>query len=182
MNQQQITDISRAYSQRVFEYTIGLQHQRVLKKAEAMVNVRIPHDVLKCMESHGELFYTDTHVEFFRTSGGRITVNIGRLALPKLKPIKISDEDFEELQKLIAQLDLLNDRKISLVIKVHGVLSKLNSREDIVRYMPEVLSDVDKILSKEVNNIIHNRRVEPVSVEKELNEIHNIVKSAQCEP
>lgn len=105
-------------------------------------------EILKVAEHCSNSIESSTKLVFISPRGATQKINYEGMALPPLKPILLSGDDFSRLMRALNRSLDLADSIAAIQMNAYNILSELRVTDEILKYIPAIKEELDEVKGK----------------------------------
>lgn len=105
-------------------------------------------EILKVAEHCSNSIESSTKLVFISPRGATQKINYEGMALPPLKPILLSGDDFSRLMRALNRSLDLADSIARIQTNTENILNELRVTDEILKYLPAIKKELDELKEK----------------------------------
>lgn len=142
------TDIAWKFAKRVTKLYVEKSTEFFDETVKDILRKNVPSDILKVAEQCSDSIESSSKLVFISPRGATQKINYEGMALPPLKPILLSSDDFSSLMRALKRsLDLASDIA-RIQTNAENILTELRVTDEILKYLPAIKEELDEIKEK----------------------------------
>ena len=141
-------NISWKFTQRVFKTYIERLKESYNKTVTDILQKNLPSEIIKVAECCSDSIVSSQRIAFISNKGATQVVDYDVMALPQLKPIRLSGNDFKRLMKAVNRSSDLSISMSRVQADTISILTELKVTDEILKYLPEIKEELDEVEKK----------------------------------